>query len=115
MRVSIRVAKLLQRLGYSRKCIDEYWLFDDSLHSYLEGDMNGIKPEYRISAPNPYEALSWLWEKGEAYINLKSKRNMPCICSASITRYPKIEIEIAGSDPDSAIYNCLELIARQYD
>lgn len=112
IKVSSRVARFLKRMGYNVKTIDEYWLIDDTLHSYLEGELKNVKPELRISAPSPYEALSWLWEKKQVGLNLMSENK--CVCSASIPHKKGMIIEISGEDPDRAMYNCLELIAHQW-
>ena len=112
MKVSSHVARFLKRMGYDIRTIDEYWLIDDTLHTYLEGEIKNIKPELRISAPSPYEALLWLWEKKNINMNLRGENK--CICSASIPHKKGMIIEISGDNPDGAMYNCLELIAHQW-
>lgn len=112
IKVSSRVARFLKKIGYNVKTIDEYWVFDDSLHTYLEGEFNNVRPEFRISAPSPYEALSWLWEK--KMVRMKLEGENQCICTASLPHKRGMVIEISGEDPDSAMYNCLELVAHQW-
>ena len=116
MIVSVRVAKLLQKLGYNVACIDEYWTFENSpinaTHPYLEGEYKKIPKNLRISAPTPYQALEWLWEHDLTRISLVTEREKP-IARAKI-KHNGMEIEISGDSPGCAIYNCLELIERSW-
>ena len=113
MIVSGRVARFLKKLGYQHKTIDEYWIIDNQPHNYLEGELNQVKPCMRISAPKPYEALTWLWEQGKAYISFENK-GAGCVCHAKIPDKPYLNIDIVGGNPDLAIYNCLELLASNW-
>ncbi len=104
MIVSRKIAKLLKRLGYNELTVDEYWMNYETPQKYIEAELIGIKPEFRLPAPKPYDALTWLAKFHNAKFVIEKNYCQIIGLGKCVEKY--------GAEPDVAIIMCLEKLVE---
>lgn len=109
MVVSFKVAKLLDRLGYSENCANYYNIFGE-----LQDSNKGYYPLEYYLAPTVFSAVNWLFKHTKFKITTTVSKNLKGVISiVNIEKGNDLDIHPLNleTDIEKAYYVALEYIA----